>query len=434
MPAATGSSQVPSRDDFLLLFGEVSDAVESGAGLPEVARATGRALGASVAVLDAAGSVLASACASPADERAVLSGEAGSERVELRVADAVVGHLLFRARAEAPQLTLRRMVATLIALEVERLRGPERASEAAVGSFLADVFDRRLVETPDIVARGLELGVDLSGGASVLLARAHPQQPEEGDWRARVLAVAERGARGVARSSLAASLELGFGRRPLIGHSGSTPGDGGRGRAAELVVLVPGSDGETAHRAAAAVLRELETGLHHFTSRVTRSRPAADAAELHRAGAEALLAANVAEAHPASLLAFEETGAYRVLLPWMREDPAELHRFHEETVAPLLTYDEQYETSLVQTLEAFLEADGNVAKTAQKLFTHRHTIRYRLERVRELSGFDVASSDGRESLSLGLKAMRVLGVTPPGGPATEPGTAAGRVRPEGKDR
>ena len=73
----------------------------------------------------------------------------------------------------------------------------------------------------------------------------------------------------------------------------------------------------------------------------------------------------------------------------------------------------------MQTVEAFLDADGNVAGTAAKLFTHRHTIRYRLERVRELSGLDVGSTDGREKLSLGLKAMRVLGIAAPSGPAAE---------------
>ena len=88
----------------------------------------------------------------------------------------------------------------------------------------------------------------------------------------------------------------------------------------------------------------------------------------------------------------------------------------------------------MRTLETFLDADGNVAGTAEKLFTHRHTIRYRLERVRELTGFDVGSTDGRERLSLGLKAMRVLGIVPPGGPAYEKGAEAGRVPKERKDR
>jgi DNA-binding PucR family transcriptional regulator len=133
------------------------------------------------------------------------------------------------------------------------------------------------------------------------------------------------------------------------------------------------------------------------------------------------------------VLAFEQTGAYRLLLSTMSENPQELQRFYSETVEPLVAYDSQYETDLVGTLEAFLEADGNVAGTAQRMFTHRHTIYYRLERVRELSGHDVSSSDGREKLSLGLKAMRVLGIASAAGPASEQGTAAGRVprRPRG---
>ena len=133
------------------------------------------------------------------------------------------------------------------------------------------------------------------------------------------------------------------------------------------------------------------------------------------------------------VLAFEETGAYRLLLSAMSEDPAELQRFYAETVEPLVAYDEQYETDLVPTLENFLDADGNVAGTAQRMYTHRHTIYYRLERVRELSGLDVSSSDGREKLSLGLKAMRVLGIAASSGPATEAGAGGGRV-PRGGGR
>ena len=123
------------------------------------------------------------------------------------------------------------------------------------------------------------------------------------------------------------------------------------------------------------------------------------------------------------MLAFEDTGAYRLLLPAMSEDPGELQRFYAETVEPLVAYDDQYETDLVQTLETFLECDGNVAGTAQRLYTHRHTIRYRLERVRDLSGLDVGSTDGREKLGLGLKAMRVLGIAAPRGPPGRPAPA-----------
>jgi sugar diacid utilization regulator len=403
---------------FLEALDEVSDAVESGAGLPAVARAASRALEASVIVLDAGSSVLAVACASPEDERAVMAGEAGTETVELRVAESEVGRLRYRPRGEQPPGALLRLVANLIGLELERSRAPERATEAAVGDFLQDLLARRVTDRENIVARAAELGCDLAAGATAVVVRARPQGPEEGDWRARVLTLAERGARAIERGSLAALAEAGWSRH------------GER----ELVILVPGADQGTGRRAVTAVLHELEASLPGFAVTVARSRHTAEPADIHRAGAEALLAANVAEARGLAELSFEETGAYRLLLPAMAEDPRELQGFFEETVAPLVTYDEQYETELVRTLETFLDADGNVARTSEKLFTHRHTIRYRLERVKELTTFDVSSTDGRERLSLGLKAMRVLGIVPPGGPAQEKGSEAGRVPNQHKDR
>ena len=72
------------------------------------------------------------------------------------------------------------------------------------------------------------------------------------------------------------------------------------------------------------------------------------------------------------------------------------------------------------TIEAYLDNDGNVTPTADQLFTHRHTVRYRLERVKELCGHDITSTEGREKLGLGLKAMRVLGIAA----AARPGARA----------
>jgi DNA-binding PucR family transcriptional regulator len=193
------------------------------------------------------------------------------------------------------------------------------------------------------------------------------------------------------------------------------------------MLLVPDADGDAGRRVSAAVLRELESGLPGFAFAIGRSRHARDALDLRRAGNEAMLAVNVVEGDvERSQLGFEETGTYQLLLPHM-SDPAELKRFYDETVRPLVAYDEQYETDLLGTLATFLDCDANVNATAARLITHRHTIRYRFERVRELTGLDVSSTDGREKLSLGLKALRVLGIAAPRGPATEPGAEGGRV-------
>jgi sugar diacid utilization regulator len=387
----------------------ITEAVESGAGLPEVVRAAARALDASLAVADAWGATLAVAARSPAEERSLLSQGEGVSSSPLRVADTVVGTLHMRAKAE-PTASMRRLLLTIIASEVERVRAPDRASETASGDFLRAILRRELTDGEALLERARALSLAIEEGASMLVARAHPQAPTDEGWRGRVRAVAERGARAVATRSIAALSD----RDEIQG--------------AEVLVLVPGGDDALAARAAEAVKHEMEASLAGYTFALGRSRVAVEPSELPRAASEALLAANVAEgSSDGGSLAFEQTGAYRLLLSAMSENPSELQRFYAETVEPLVAYDEQYETDLVRTLETFLEADGNVAGTAQRLFTHRHTIYYRLERVRELSGLDVSSSDGREKLSLGLKSMRVLGIASTGGPASEAGAEGGRV-------
>ena len=406
----------------------ITAAVASGQGLPEVTRAAARALEASLVVVDRSGAVLAVAARSSSDERSLMTDAPGVRVHELRVGDEPVGRLRLRGRSGDPGAALLAVVVTLIASEVERLRAPDRASEAAQSAFLRAVLQREVTDRDNLLARASELGADLSGGGAIVVVRAHHYAATDDDWRARVLAVAERAARatgGGGASCLCAVLD--------------TPTEA----AGQIVVLVAEADEAAIRRVAEGIARELHAGLHGFTFAVGHSRVATDPVDLYRAGNEALLAANVAEAGEGGaaqpspghgVLAFEETGAYRLLLPAMSEDPAELQRFYAETVEPLVAYDEQYETDLVQTLETFLDADGNVAGTAQRLFTHRHTVRYRLERVRELCGLDVGSTDGREKLGLGLKAMRVLGIARPRGPATEAGTSGGRVARGAKDR
>jgi sugar diacid utilization regulator len=405
-----GQTAVSPEDPTLL--DALSDAVESGAGLPAVARAAARLLDASVALIDRSSAVLAVAGASPEQEQRLLSGGDGVTVVVLRVADSAVGELRYRAKT-SPAPAIARMVTTLLALELERSRAPEWASEEVASAFVADVLSRRVTDRGDIVARGAELGADLDRGAGVLVLRAAPRAAQSGEWRGRVLTLALRALRSLAPGALATTEDA--------------------GPAAEVAVIVPAEDDERLARAAAGLARELADSLSGFHVTIGRSRRSADPVDLYRAGSEARLAVNVGEAEGRPLLAFEDTGAYRLLLPAMSDDPAELERFYAETIQPLADYDEQYETELVNTVEAYLDNDGNVAATAKQLFTHRHTVRYRLERVRELCGHDVSSTEGREKLGLGLKAMRVLGIASPRGPALEPGAGGGKVRRSSED-
>jgi sugar diacid utilization regulator len=384
----------------------LAEAIESGAGLPATARAAATALGSSVALIDARGAVLAVAAASPSQERGLLAGEEGVTVIDLRVAEENVGQLRFRPNRDLPEPAVVRMVTTLIALEVERTRVPERAGEVVVGGFVNAVLDGAIADRRDLIARGKELGIDLAEGGAVLVARVYPRRPAEGNWQARALTLLARGARKVAPGALAALRED------------------------HIVLIVPTGDEALSRRAGKSALQAIDAAMSGFVVVIGRSRIARDAIDLERAASEALLAANVAtpgDADESKLLAFDDTGAYRLLLPAMSEDLSELERFYTDTIAPLIAYDEQYGTELVNTLETFLANDGSMANTCKQMFTHRHTIRYRLERMRELSGLDVNSTDGRERLSLGLKAMRVLGVRAPSAPVFEPGAESGRV-------
>ena len=88
------------------------------------------------------------------------------------------------------------------------------------------------------------------------------------------------------------------------------------------------------------------------------------------------------------------SGVYRLLFRVLASDPDEVRRFYEDTVAPLVDHDEQYRGDLLPTLESYLGNDCNMNATARAIYAHRHTVAYRLERVKELTGLDPAADRG----------------------------------------
>src|SRR5262249_45741203 len=160
----------------------LAEAIESGAGLPAVARAVARLLDASVALIDRSSAVLAVAGASSDQEKKLIAGGAEIGALELRVADSVVGELRYRSR-EDPDPAMLRMVTTLLGLELERARSPEWESEEVAGAFVDAVLGRGVTDRGDIVARATEMGADLERGAGVVIVRAAPRAAQSGEWR-----------------------------------------------------------------------------------------------------------------------------------------------------------------------------------------------------------------------------------------------------------
>ena len=146
----------------------------------------------------------------------------------------------------------------------------------------------------------------------------------------------------------------------------------------------------------AALVRELSCA----GMRVTVSSPRADPTLLHDAVREAEL---LLETPPAGQ---EET--YRLLIGVLLRNPEELELLRTQTILPLVEYDARHDTELLATLETFLTHHGSTTETAEAMNLHRHTVGYRLARSQEVSGLSPYESDGRERLSLGLKAHQIL--------------------------
>jgi DNA-binding PucR family transcriptional regulator len=99
---------------------------------------------------------------------------------------------------------------------------------------------------------------------------------------------------------------------------------------------------------------------------------------------------------------------YRLLVGVLLRDAGQLDRLRSETIAPLASYDAEHGTELLSTLRQFLLHHGSTTKTAEAMELHRHTVGYRLARVHEVSTLSPYESEGRERLSLGLKADQIL--------------------------
>ncbi|MGZ8585822.1 MAG: PucR family transcriptional regulator [Actinomycetota bacterium] len=103
---------------------------------------------------------------------------------------------------------------------------------------------------------------------------------------------------------------------------------------------------------------------------------------------------------------FEDLGTYRLLLSMA--DPDALRAFADALLAPLDAYDRDHGGELQASLRAFLQHNARWESAAAELYVHRHTLRYRMRKVEELTKRDLASSFDRMEFWLALRARELL--------------------------
>lgn len=82
---------------------------------------------------------------------------------------------------------------------------------------------------------------------------------------------------------------------------------------------------------------------------------------------------------------------------------ADLASFRK-VVRPLVEYDRERRSDLVRTLRVYFDTGANASEAADRLFLHRNSLLYRLERIQSLTGLDLKDPDARLALQLGLLA------------------------------
>jgi len=275
------------------------------------------------------------------------------------------------------------------------------------GDFVDDLVSGHYGSVELLLQRARYLGADLAEGALVMvvdiddfaryLARRRPKEPAIQELKRRLADAVRLQAR-----QLFANFLLGPRSDNVILFLGRAEGE----ESEELP--------EKAQLLAKGVQRYVKGLLPDLTISVGIGGYKEDPAQLPDAYSEATVALEIGHRihGPSSVSTFGTTGTYKLLFRVLQENPEELEAFYGETLEPVVHYDSRYGTELVETLITYLGNDASTVRTAGDLYAHRHTIRYRLDRVGELTGLDVDKSEDRERLTLGIKAMQLLGRVP----------------------
>ena len=102
----------------------------------------------------------------------------------------------------------------------------------------------------------------------------------------------------------------------------------------------------------------------------------------------------------------EDLGAFTLLLALQDDDALRL--YSEGILEPISDAEGSYGDELLRSLEAFIEHNGNWERAARELYCHRHTLRYRIRKVEELTGRDLSRATDRIEVWLALRARELV--------------------------
>jgi PucR family transcriptional regulator, purine catabolism regulatory protein len=101
------------------------------------------------------------------------------------------------------------------------------------------------------------------------------------------------------------------------------------------------------------------------------------------------------------IIYFSHLGVYRLIA--LIENKHELKHFYNESIMKLVAYDEENELALIPTLEQYFTCNESIKETANQLFIHVNTLKYRLQKIKQITGLSLQNSEDKLILQMGLK-------------------------------
>jgi len=108
----------------------------------------------------------------------------------------------------------------------------------------------------------------------------------------------------------------------------------------------------------------------------------------------------------ASIATYRDLGSFQLLLSLQDSDALRL--FCESLLGPIENGEGHYGGELMRSLEAFIECNGQWEAAARRLYCHRHTLRYRIRKIQELTGRDLSSARDRIEFWLALRGREIV--------------------------
>jgi sugar diacid utilization regulator/transcriptional regulator with GAF, ATPase, and Fis domain len=286
----------------------------------------------------------------------------------------------------------------VMALEFLKQEAAGEVEQRLAGDFLDDLVAGRGVNDTSIYQRASRLNVDLHRPHRILVLDVDRfrQPANHRQW-------SDMEALTIKRRFLSTVSEI---VRRLEGAAVLTGT-----RSDSLLVLLPSPPPRTladVQALAVGLIEALHADLPELSISVGIGCIAQEPTQIAKSYADAILALRSAASagQKGAVVALEELGVLPLLL--QSQDQGGLVSFMERQLGPLLSYDEQNQAHLVPTLQAYLANNGNMQRTAAECHVHINSLKYRLQRIQDIAGFDLHHGETRFNLQLALSIYTAL--------------------------